>query len=60
MSKLSNYVGVFLERMKEEIRAMIKDNFDGQYLSDDISKYIDNFMNDDPDIPLQILNIGIL
>ena len=47
------------EGMMMEIRATIKDKLDGQYLSDDISRYIDNFMNDDLDIPLQMLNVGI-
>ena len=42
-----------------KIRATIKDKLDGQYFSDDISRYIDIFINDDPDIPLQILSTGI-
>ena len=47
------------EGMKMKIRATIKDKLDGQYSSDEISRYIDNFMNDDLDIPLQMLNVGI-
>ena len=50
---------IFVDGMKMAIRAMIKDELDGKYSSDDISRYIDNFMNDDPDIPLEILNIFI-
>ena len=32
---------------------------DGKYSLDDISRYSDNFMNDDPDIPHNIMNISI-
>ena len=47
------------EGLKMEIRAEIEAKLKGKYTSVEIEKYIENFINDDPDIPDDILQIGI-
>ena len=59
----SKIIGLCEEIVREglecEITAVIKERLGNKYSTADVDKYICNFFNDDPDIPVDILTIGI-
>ena len=47
------------EGLEGEITSVIKEKLGDKYSTADVDKYISNFFNDEPDIPVDILTIGL-